>query len=128
MLDGINCFEQFVPVDGGVYVLGEWCTEGGGDRAELVFLSSDGGATHIASVPKLVYFASIVGFTVEGDTLRIAIEQDTEESVALPDEWVFPPFRVDPLLRVRPTAGTFVTITSKNRGLSWRMDRFAVPP
>lgn len=124
----MNCFHQFVPVDGGVYVLGEWCTEGGGDSAEVMFLSSDGGATYVASVLKPASFSSIVGLEVDGDTLRISIDQNGEESVPLLDEWVFPAFRVAPLNRVRPTAGTFVTITSKNRGLSWRMDRFAVPP
>ncbi|MBL8912972.1 MAG: hypothetical protein JNM17_19920 [Archangium sp.] len=126
VLEECNCFDQFAPVDGGVWVMGEWCTEGGGPSAEILFLSVDGGVQHIVTLPKPVYWATLRDFTVTGDTLSIRIEADTGEGpIALPDEWVLPPWRVEPLTRFRPGAGPWITITSKNGGRSWRMDRYA---
>lgn len=128
VLDDCNCFEQFIPVDGGVWVLGEWCTEGGGPAAEVMFLAEDGGFQHVVTLPKPVYWASIRGLTVSGDTLTVTMEADNDEGpIALPDEWVLPPWRVEPLTRFRPGAGPWVTITSKNGGRTWRMDRDAPP-
>ncbi|MFT3710652.1 MAG: hypothetical protein QM817_23765 [Archangium sp.] len=136
VFDDINCFDQFVPVDGGVWVVGEWCTEGGGPAAELFFLSADGSATKRATLPKPIYFATIRELTVRDETLQLRMEVDldatavgTDEGVvALPDEWVFPPWRVEPLTRFRPTVSANVLITSKNGGRTWRMDRHAAPP
>jgi hypothetical protein len=128
VLDELNCFEQFVPVDGGVWVLGEWCTEGGGPSAELLFLAQDGGVTWVASLPKPVYYATLKSFVVQEDVLEIDVEVDPDEGVGgLPDEWVFAPWRFEPLTRFRPGTGPFVRIASKNGGRTWRMDRHAQP-
>lgn len=129
IFDELNCFDDFVPVDGGVWVVGEWCTEGGGPSAELLFLSADGSATKIVTLPKPVYYATIRELTVRDETLQLRMEIDLDEGVAsLPDEWVLPPWRFEPLTRFRPGTGTNVLITSKNGGRTWRMDRHAAPP
>lgn len=130
LLDELNWFESYVAVDGGLYVIGENSTEGGGPTLELI-ATRDLGQTwvHVASLPKPVYYAMFRALRVEGETLRVTIEVDPDEGLAeLPDEWVLPPFRVEPLTRLRPGTGPFVELISKNGGRTWLMDRDAQSP
>jgi hypothetical protein len=122
VFDELNFFEGFQEFDGGLYVVGEWATEGGGPTLELL-VTRDRGAhfTHLASLAKPWYGATFRELRVEGELLTVRLEMGDE--LPLPDEWVWPPWRVEPLTRLRPHAGPGdVVIFSRNAGRTWQLD------